>query len=165
MSELTAAYTALKDVFKEKNFTMIFIVLSVFFIASYTFLSSLFESYGKAVFSITPFSFFDYIILVSLGLLTSLLVLVQIFIFIHNKTPRVNAVEKGIISIVLLLPTTIMYVCDKCSYTAVNFLGANSALFLSEYKMYFIYSGITLAIVTLYTSILNLEGYCNTCKV
>ncbi len=165
MNELTAAYTALKYVFKEKNFITIFIVLSVFFIASYTFLSSLLESYGKTVFSIASFSIFDYVILVSLGLLTSLLILLQIFIFIYNKTPRINAVEKSVVSIVLLLPTTILSVCNQCSYSAVSFLGSDGALFLSEYKMYFIYSGIALTIVTLYTSILNLQGYCNTCKV
>lgn len=165
MNEIISAYKSLEEVLKEKGFFILFAILSIFFIVSYAILSSWIESYGTSSFTISTFSIFDYTILLSLGLFTALLVLVQIFIFIHNKTPRINAIEKMLVSVTLLLPATLLYICNNCSYIAIKIFGITGGAFISEYKMYFIYSGIALAVVTLYTSILNLQGYCNTCKV
>lgn len=125
---------------------------------------------GNALdFQLGIFSERDYILLVVLSLLTSLFLIMQIFVFKNSFTAKdrtSSLIRGGIGGYTAVIGSVFATAaCSSCLFALFGFLGFGTLFFLLEHQWYILSGAIMLLLISLYFASKKVNGICDTCKV
>jgi hypothetical protein len=111
----------------------------------------------------------QYVLYAALSLATSLLVLMQAFLFNRSRTTkeRMKSVGRGgggAVAAIMggLLATA---ACSSCIAGLLGFLGTGTVLFAAKYNVYVGGAALLLMFVSLFITARRVNGSCNACEV
>lgn len=126
---------------------------------------------------LTPYSSFDYqfsilrpkdyVLFAALALLTSLLIMMQVFLFSRSrKQEKALAVGRGSAGVASALFGGILATaaCASCIAAILGFLGAGSVFFVLDYRLPISIGAITLMLVALYFTGRRVHNHCEHCE-
>ena len=120
-------------------------------------------------FQLGIFSERDYILLITLSLLTSLFLIMQIFIFKNAalaKDKATSLVRGGIGGYVAAVGSVFATAaCSSCLFALFGFLGFSTLIFLVEHQWYIVSGAIILLLISLYFASRKVNGICDICFV
>lgn len=160
-------FSAIKEVLATKVWRFWFIVLSIIFIAGYIFVPVWLTPGNSLKFQLSLLKPRDYILFLMLGSSASLLVLMQVFLFLRRRAGGVSAAAQGGVGAFSaffggLLATA---ACSSCIAAILGFLGAGSIFFILENQPYVVAGAITLVVIGLYFSSRKVIGACKDCRI
>lgn len=120
-------------------------------------------------FQLGIFSEGDYIRLTILSLLTSLFLVMQIFIFKNSFTAKdrtTSLVRGGIGGYTAVVGSVFATAaCSSCLFAFFGFLGFSTLIFLIERQWYIVSGAIILLLISLYFASSKINGICDVCNV
>ena len=164
---LQIIFLAIKKVLAKKHYKLWFAALTAIFIAAYIFVPVWLTPGNSLGFQLGLLSLRDYVLFIVLGACASLLVLMQVFLFLRKRSYRVSSAAQGGVGVFGaffggLLATA---ACSSCIAAILGFLGAGSIFFILENQPYVVAGAIALVIIGLYFSARKVMGICEDCKV
>lgn len=120
-------------------------------------------------FQLSIFTTRDYVLLGILSLLTSLFLVIQIFIFRNslNSKARLSTIGKGGIGGYAAVVASVFGTasCSACLFALFGFLGASTLLFLIQHQWYIVSGAIILILISLYFTARKVNGICDLCRI
>jgi len=155
--------TTSKEVLSKKNYFIAFIALVFLIFAIFILIPVFLIPANSLLFQLTVFSIKDYILLTILSVLTSLLIVMQVFSYKEAKicSPRKTAISGGSAVVAALFGTAS---CSACLATVFGFLGVGTVFFLVEYQWFIVGIAILIMLISLYFTSLKLKAVCESCK-
>lgn len=155
--------TASKYVLSRKNYFIAFIALIFLIFAVFVFIPVFLIPENSLLSQLTVFTIKDYVLLGVLSVLTSLLIVMQVFPYKQAKiySSGKTAVGGGSAIIAALFGTAS---CSSCLAAVFGFLGIGTVFFLIEYRWLIVGISIILISLSLYFTSLKLNGVCESCK-
>ena len=166
---LQQLFIAAKTVLTQSRWYQVwFVLLSAIIFLAYIFLPVWLTPGNDLEFQLSLLRMKDYSLFVSLSFVTSLLILMQVFLAIRTKKyrERLRAVGGGGVSLFSsifggLLATA---ACSSCIAALVGFLGAGSVFFVFRYQRYVIIGAFVLVLLGLYVGAKQVNKYCENCE-
>ncbi|MBI2107086.1 hypothetical protein HYT57_03810 [Candidatus Woesearchaeota archaeon] len=155
--------TASKEVLSGKNYLISFIALIFIILAVFISIPVFLIPANSLLFQLTVFTIKDYVLLTILSVLTSLLIVMQIFSYKKAKlySSGRTAIGGGSAVVAALFGTVS---CSACLVAVFGFLGIGTVFFLVEYQWFIVGLAILIMLVSLYFTSLKLNGGCDSCK-
>lgn len=155
--------TASKQVLSRKNYLISFIALIFIILAVFISIPVFLIPANSFLFQITIFTIKDYVLLAVLSVLTSLLIVMQVFFYKQEKiySSGKTAIGGGSAVVAGLFGTA---ACSSCLAAVFGFLGIGTVFFLLEYQWFIVGIAILIMLVSLYFTSLKLNEVCNSCK-
>lgn len=155
---------ALKEVLSKKNYLIGFFISTIIFLSIFILLPTLLIPANSLAFQLSIFTIRDYILLIALSALASLLIVIQIYIYKKAKTLQSGktAISGASVFVAAIFGTAS---CSACIAAVFGFLGIGTVLFLATYKNFIVLASILLMLISLYFTSLKVKGVCNSCKV
>lgn len=155
--------TASKQVLSRRNYLILFIILAFALFSLFIAFPILLIPANSLLLQLTIFTIKDYALLTILSVLTSLLIVMQVFSYKQTKlySSEKTAVGTGSAIIAVLFGTAH---CPLCIAAVFGFLGLGTVFFLLEYQWIVVGIAILLMLLSLYFTSLKLSGVCDTCK-
>ena len=163
---LSIIFLAAKQILAKKSYKLWFIIVFVLFAAAYIFVPVWLTPGNSLDFQLSLLAPRDYILFIALSAVSSLLVLMQVFLFVRSRKGRIGtAVQGGAGAFSAffggLLATA---ACSSCVAAILGFLGAGSIFFILEKQPYVVAGAIALVVVSLYFSARKVIGICDDCN-
>ncbi len=154
---------ASKQVLSRRNYLILFIALIFIILAVFISIPVFLIPVNSLLFQLTVFTTKDYILLTILSVLTSLIIVMQIFSYKQAKlySSGRTAIGGGSAIVAALFGTAS---CSACLAAVFGFLGIGTVLFLVEYQWFIVGIAILIMLVSLYFTSLKLNGVCDSCK-
>ena len=151
----------LELVFSKKKYWLVmlisFIIVSALFI-----LIPVFTTPGNTIeFQLSVFKTTDYIIIVLLSFLTSLLMTMQVYLWDKNRVEAKKLLLGGTSSITALIVGTAA--CSSCLAAFFGFLGIGAVLFIAENQWPIFFLSSSLLLISIYLTSKKIKGVCETC--
>jgi len=160
--------SATKAVLSKWTYDIAFIVLIILFVALYISIPVMLIPGNTFAFQLSLYTFADYAIFISISVLTSLLVLMQVFSFLNSRRHNARDIGHGSVGIFSGILSG-MFASVTCVPCAIGFLGifgsAGSALIISQYQYYFILVAIIFVLLGIYYASRRVMGYCKECNI
>jgi len=155
--------TASKEVLSRKSYLMAFIALVFIIITIFISIPIFLIPANSLLFQLTVFTIKDYLLLTVLSILTSLIIVMQVFSYKDAKfcSPGKTAVSGGSAVVAALFGTAS---CSACLAAVFGFLGIGTVFFLVEYQWFIVGIAILIMLISLYFTSLKLKGFCESCK-
>jgi hypothetical protein len=155
--------TASKEVLSKKNYLISFIALIFIILAVFILIPVFLIPANSLLFQLTVFTIKDYVLLTVLSILTSLIIVMQVFSYKEAKfcSSGKTAVSGGSAIIAALFGTAS---CASCLVAVFGFLGIGTVFFLVEYQWFIVGIAILIMLVSLYFTSLKLNEVCTSCK-
>lgn len=155
--------TASKNVLSSRNYLIYFIVLAIAIFSLFVAIPTFLIPANSFSFQLKVFTARDYTLLSILSILTSLLIVMQVFTYKQAKICSAgNIATSGGSAIVAALVGTAS--CASCLAAAFGFLGLGTVFFLVKYQWLVVSVAIILMLISLYVTSLKLNGVCDSCK-
>lgn len=166
MRPLITLRSAVSETLATRRYRIGYVVLTMVLFLAYLFLPVWLTPGNTLSFQLGLFRTQDYALFALLSLVTALLLLMQVYLFTHRKQ-RVGAVGEGVGGVFSALFAGVLATaaCSSCIAAVIGFLGAGSVFFVIGHTAYFVWGGIALVLIGLYTSARRIEGYCKSCSV
>ena len=154
---------ASKQVLSRRNYLILFIALIFIILAVFISIPVFLIPANSLLFQLTVFTTKDYILLTILSVLTSLIIVMQIFSYKQATlySSGRTAIGGGSAIVAALFGTAS---CSACLAAVFGFLGIGTVFFLVEYQWFIVGIAILIMLVSLYFTSLKLNGVCNSCK-
>ncbi len=154
---------ASKNVLGKRNYLILFIILSLFILSIFILIPTLLIPANSLSFQLSIFTIKDYTLLTILSVLTSLLIVMQIFSYKQAKSYSSGrtAIGGGSAITAALFGTAS---CSACLAAVFGFLGIGTILFLTKYQWYIVSIAVILILISIYLTSLKLDGVCDSCK-
>lgn len=154
---------ASKQVLSSRNYFISFIVLMFVIFSIFVAIPTVSIPANSLSFQLTIFTLKDYTLLTTLSILTSLLIVMQIFTYKQAKicSSRSIATSSGSAIVASLFGTAS---CSACLAAVFGFLGLGTVFFLVKYQWLIVSVAIILMLISLYFTSLKLNGVCDSCK-
>ena len=156
---------ASKQVLNERNYFITFIVLIFVIFAVFILIPVFLIPENSLFFQLTIFTIKDYVLLTILSILTSLLIVMQVFFYKQAKLYSLGktAVGGGSAIVAALFGTAS---CASCLVAVFGFLGLGIGivLFLVKYQWIIVSIAIILMLTSIYLTSLKINGVCDSCK-
>ena len=168
MTHLSMILSATKTVLSKWTYNIAFVILIVLFVALYISIPVITIPGNTLIFQLSLYTFVDYSIFISISVLTSLLVLMQVFSFINSRKYNMRSIGHGSVGVFSGILSG-MFASITCVPCAIGFLGifgsAGSALIISKYQYYFIMIAIIFVLLGIYYASRRVMGYCKECNI
>lgn len=120
-------------------------------------------------FQLSIFTQRNYVLLSILSLLTSLFLIMQIFIFknaLDSKT-KLSSLGKGSVGGYAAVVASVFGTasCGACLFALFGFLGANTLFFLIEHQWYVVSGAILILLISIYFLCKKVNGVCESCRI
>ena len=154
---------ASKQVLSRRNYLILFIALIFIILAVFISIPVFLIPANSLLFQLTVLTIKDYVLLTILAVLTSLLIVMEIFSYKQAKlcSSGRTSVSGGSAIIATLFGTAS---CASCLSAVFGFLGIGTVFFLVEYQWFIVGIAILIMLVSLYFTSLKLNGVCDSCK-
>ena len=158
-------FNAINEVFKSKNYWIIFIISSVIMFLFYVYIP-IYITPGndlKFFMQITPW--WGLLILILLSLLMGLLVCMQVYIYKHLKKVPLKEGGSGIVAWLSSVISGLFSsaTCASCVSVLFAFLGTGGILFLLKYRWHISGIGLILVLFSINLSIKRINNHCESC--
>jgi len=155
--------TASRQVLSRKSYLISFIVLIFIILAVFISIPVFLIPANSFLFQVTVFTIKDYILLAVLSVLTSLLIVMQVFSYKQAKiySSGKTAMGGGSAIVAALFGTAS---CSACLAAVFGFFGIGTVFFLVEYQWFIVGIAILIMLISLYFTSLKLNGVCESCK-
>jgi len=164
-TNLNQIIKASRLVLNRRNYFIAFIALVFAIFSVFIFIPVFLIPKNSLLFQLTVFTIKDYVLLTILSVLTSLLIVMQVFYYKQAKLYSLGktAVGGGSAIVAALFGTAS---CASCLAAVFGFLGLGIGivLFLFEYQWLIVSIAIILMLISLYLTSLKLNLVCDTCK-
>lgn len=155
---------AVNVVFSSKRYKVGFLIASVFFLGLFIYLPVLTTPGNDVLFQLSIFSLKDYILLITLSLVTALSLSLNFFVILRQFTSRDGvslAVQGGGGSISAVLASIFGTAsCSTCVGPLFSFLGFGGILLLLKYRTVIALAVIALMFLSLYFTSKRVLGIC-----
>jgi len=156
-------YKSAKEILSKKNYLILFLSITLLMIVIFILIPVLTIPGNDISFQLSTFTIKDYIALVPLASLISLMFSMQIYSRKRKKSMREagkGAVggSSGIIAGIFGTAS-----CPMCVAAIFGFLGIGAVLFLVKYQWYVFGLSSSLVLISLYLTSLNIEKNCEEC--
>lgn len=165
---LNVIFPAIKTTLSKWAYRISFIVLVILFVALYISIPVMIIPGNTLPFQLSLYTPADYIIFVSISVLTSLLVLMQVFSFLRSRKYNARSIgngSAGVFSGVL----SGMFASITCVPCAIGYIGifgsAGSTLIISKYQYYFIIVAMLFVLLGIYYAARRVMGHCKECDI
>jgi len=154
---------ASKQVLSSRGYFISFIFLAFVIFSLFVAIPTLLIPANSLLFQLSVFTLKDYTLLTVLSILTSLLIVMQIFTYKQAKICSSGniATSSGSAIVAALFGTAS---CASCLAAVFGFLGLGTIFFLIKYQWIVVSMAILLILISLYLTSLKLNGVCNSCK-
>lgn len=150
---------ASKKILSRKNYLIAFVGLIVLLFGIFVLIPVFFVPGNSLLFQLSIFTSRDYVLLTVLSLLTSLLIVMQVYSY---KQSKINSLGKTTVgagsSFIAALFGTAS--CSSCVAAVFGFLGVGTVFFLLKYKWPIIGASISLMLISLYLVSLKIDEVC-----
>jgi len=155
--------TASKEVLSRKSYLMAFIALVFIIITIFISIPIFLIPANSLLFQLTVFTIKDYLLLTVLSILTSLIIVMQVFSYKNAKfcSPEKTAVSGGSAFVAALFGTAS---CSACLAAVFGFLGIGTVFFLVGYQWFIVGIAILIMLISLYFTSLKLKRVYESCK-
>jgi len=152
-----------RQVLSRRNYFIAFITLIFIILAVFISIPVFLIPANTLLFQLTVFTIKDYILLTILSVLTSLIIVMQVFSYKQAKiySSGKTAIGGGSAVVAALFGTAS---CSACLAAVFGFLGIGTVLFLVEYQWFIVGIAILIVLVSLYFTSLKLNEVCTSCK-
>ncbi len=162
--------SAIKIILAKWTYRVALVVLSILLVTLYISVPVITIPGNTFIFQLSLYTPTDFVLFVLLSITTSLLILLQVFIFSRLRKEKQNSkvIAQGGVGIFsgLLAGVVTSVTCVPC---AIGFLGifgsVGTILIVSEYQSYFATAAIILVLLGIYYTSLRVMGYCKTCNI
>lgn len=156
---------ASKAVLKGRVYKVWFAMLMGALIVAYVFIPVWRIPGNSLSFRLSLFRPRDYFLFLLLSATTSLLVLMQAYLFLNSKRDRVLAVGQGSVGALSALFGGLLATagCSSCIAVLIGFLGSGGVFFVIENQPYVVAGAIALVLLGLYFSARRVLEYCKDC--
>ncbi len=159
--------SAIKITLATLKYQVAFIILSVLFIVLYISIPVIVIPGNTIIFQLGLYTISDYVLFIFISTLTSLLMLMHIFLFHHQRTYGAGAIGGGASMFSGIFAG--MFASITCVPCAIGFIGifgsAGSAIIVSSYQYYFIAGAMLFVLLGIYYASRKVMGYCKTCNL
>lgn len=168
MNPLQQIYLALKNVFKERKYFLIFLITAVIFFALFIIIPVFTIPGNDLAFQLSIFRKQDYFLMTFLALLVGLNLAFQVYIFKQQRTQNTaQSVAGGAISGVSGIFGAIVGTAACASCLALLFgligLGTGSVFFVLKNQSYFLLGAVVLMVISIYFSSRKINKVCTSC--
>lgn len=167
-TQLNIVFCAIKTVLAKWTYQIAFLILLILFVALYISIPVLIVPGNTLTFQLSLYTFADYAIFVSISVLTSLLVLMQVFSFLNSRKHNARAIGHGSVGIFSGILSG-MFASITCVPCAIGFLGifgsVGTTLIISKYQYYFVTVAILFVLLGIYYASRRVMGYCKECDI
>lgn len=156
-------FYATKQVLSNKKYLLGFLTLVLLFFSIFILLPVFLIPANSLSFQLSIFTLKDYLLLMFLSTLSSLLVVMQIFIYKQAKQKNLaKGLAGGSSAIIAAIFGTAS--CASCLAAVFGFLGVGTVLFLASYKNIIVAIAILLMLISVYYASLKVKGVCDGCE-
>lgn len=168
MTHLNILISAIWTVLSRWTYRIAFVILAVLFVALYISIPVMLIPGNTFTFQLSLYTPADYTIFISISVLTSLLVLMQVFSFLRSRARTVRTIGRSSVGVFSGIFSG-MFASVTCVPCAIGFLGifgsAGSTLIISKYQYYFIAIASIFVLWGIYYASRNVMGYCKECNI
>ncbi len=170
MTRLRIINLAIKTIFSRWNYRAALIALFVSLISLYIYIPVATIPGNTLSFQMGLYTPTEFLLFVLLSLATSLLILLQVFIFthLHEEKRKGIAIAQGGAGILSGLFAGILtsITCVPCVIGFLGIFGSLSTiLIISEYQTYIAFAALLIVLLGIYYTSLRVTGHCETCTV
>lgn len=156
-------FDAFKEVLGRRNYLLGFFISNIIFLSVFILLPTFLIPANSLAFQLSIFTIKDYLLLLSLSALSSLLIVMQIYVYKKAKAIQSTKVAlQGSSAIIAAIFGTAS--CSSCLAAIFGFLGIGSVLFLIAYKNFIVAGSILIILISLYYASIKVKGVCDGCK-
>jgi len=156
-------YNSARETLRKKKYIWLFVIITTFLLSLYILIPVFSISGNSLLFQLSIFTFKDYVVLIPLSLLVSLMITMQIYSY--KKRKSMKEIGKGVVGgysgIVAGVFGTAS--CSSCVAAIFGFLGIGSVLFLIKYQWYVVGISAAIIILSLYLTSSSIEKNCEAC--
>jgi len=167
-THLNIIISAMWTVLSRWTYRVAFVILAALFVALYISIPVMLIPGNTFTFQLSLYTPADYAIFISISILTSLLVLMQVFSFLHSRTYSARAIGRGSVGVFSGIFSG-MFASVTCVPCAIGFLGifgsVESTLIISKYQYYFIAVASIFVLWGMYHASRRVMGYCKECDI
>lgn len=169
MSKIKKIIDSIKEVFTVPQAKIIFTVIAIITFLVFVYLPVKLTPGNDIGFQLGLFSWKDYTLLFALSLLNSLLILMQIYIFIKRRKIRQGLTTVGVSgagglsAIVASVLSTAS--CSSCVASLFAFLGTGSIFFVLEYRWLFVSLALLIVLIGIFFASRSIQNECASCTV
>lgn len=155
---------ASKEVLSKRNYLIGFFILALFLFFVFIAIPILTIPGNSLSLQLTIFKLKDYSLLIFLSILTSLMFIMQFYLYknariIHYGKTAIHGIS-GFTGAIFGTAS-----CASCIAVVFGFLGAGTVLFLVRYKWYVTSFAIIFMLTSIYFSSLKINNVCKNCEV
>ena len=156
-------YKSSKEILSKKNYLLLFLSITLLMVAIFILIPALTIPGNDIKYQLSLFTVKDYIALVPLASLISLMFSMQIYA--HKRKESMRAAGKGTVggSSGIIAGIFGTASCPMCVAAIFGFLGTGAVVFLVKYQWYVFGLSSSLVLVSLYLTSLNIEKNCEEC--
>lgn len=162
-------FSASKEVLSKRFYLLGFIALIPLIFMFFVLIPVLTIPGNSIDFQLGIFTERDYVILSLLSLLTSLFLIMQIFIFRNSANVKGKVASLGTGgtggSVAVVGSVFATAACSSCLFALFGFLGFSTLIFLIERQWYILGGAIILILVSLYFTARKVNGICDSCRI
>jgi len=153
-----------KTILKQKAYLISFLVLSFFMTCFLLFFPGFLNPNTSVLMQLSILNISNYILLVILGLLISLLIVMQLYSYNNQGSASYTKtfLSGGSAFFASVVGTA---GCASCVATVFAFLGFGASAFLIKYQLMVIAIAIIFVTVSIYFTSLKIKGECTTCRL
>lgn len=156
-------YKSAKEALSKRNYLIMFLIIFVLIIII-NILIPVFTIPGNTIlFQLSIFGFKDYLVLVPISFLVSLMITMQVYSY--KKRKSLKEVGKSVVggSSGLVAGVFGTASCSSCIAVLFGFLGLGTVYFLIKYQWYVVGISAAIVLLALYLTSLNIEKNCGVC--
>jgi len=157
---------ATKTILENKKRFTYFLIITVLFLVAYIIVPVLATKGSTLAFQLSILKPKDYILMIILSSVTSLLIIMQTYLFSRSRKKRLATVGQGGVSIFSAFFGGLLAIsaCSSCIVALLGFLGAGSTFFIVRNQTYFTIGAIVIVLLALYFSSRRIAGICLSCE-
>lgn len=160
-------FSAFKIVFKNKKYFTGLVFLTVIIFGLFIFIPVNTIPGNDLLFQLSIMPLRDYILLITLSVLTSISVIFHLYIFRRQPVIQIN--QLGNVTFAGFIGTTTSIfgsiTCIACASTFLGFLGVGTVALIFEYRLILAILSILLMLTSLYFTSRKVLGMCDICTI
>ncbi len=168
MNRFSIYVEGIKIVLKHSIYLISFLAFALFLFGFFIYIPVRTVPGNDFAFQLSLFKPLDYLLLISLSLLTSLSVNMNVFSFRHKGTlgTGISAVSQGGVGGTAGVIASIFGTasCTTCVSSLFGFLGLGTVFFLLDYRSYIVFGSIILVLFSLYFTSKKVLNACEKCN-
>ena len=154
---------ASKQVLSKRNYFIGFIVSILVVFLVFMALPVFLIPGNDLAFQLTIFKAWNYVLLFVLSVLTSLLIVTNVYMYREAKKAQLGKAAAGGSS-AIFAGVFATAGCSSCFAALFGFLGVGAVFFLVKYQWFIVSLSIAIMLLSLYLTSLRFKGVCKNCK-